>query len=507
MAGSLIIRRARPVPLTADPVAQVVDVLIRNGRIAAVAESGTAAAGFEDTGVPEINADGRWLLPGLWDGHVHLLQWARLRSKLDLSAAESAADLCARLAVIAAADEGDQPLVGFGHRSAVWPDLPLVADLDAVTGDRPTALISGDSHQCWFNSAALRMLGLPPVSGALSEDDWFAIAPQVERLSARESEHDACARALQDAADRGVVGLVDFEFGDGWRRWPHRFAAGLDRLRIQVSCYADELPQVLAAGLQTGDPLDRSGRLTMGPFKIISDGSLNTRTAWCCQPYADHGDHPGGDHGQSNQTPEELLELLQRSRIGGLQVAVHAIGDRAVSAALSAIEASGARGSIEHAQLLQRSDLQRMARASVVASVQPAHLLDDRDVAEQVWPDRTDRCFMFASMLQAGVTLRLGSDAPVAPLDPWLAMAAAVHRSADDRPAWYADEALTAQQALAASTGGVAAVQAGGRGDLVLVDRDPLAGTGSADAARVLRQLSVGLTVVGGHLVGGPLSR
>lgn len=188
-------------------------------------------------------------------------------------------------------------------------------------------------------------------------------------------------------------------------------------------------------------------------------------------------------------------------------MAVHAIGDRAVSAALSAIEASGARGSIEHAQLLQRSDLQRMARASVVASVQPAHLLDDRDVAEQVWPDRTDRCFMFASMLRAGVTLRLGSDAPVAPLDPWLAMAAAVHRSADDRPAWYADEALTAQQALAASTGGVAAVQAGGRGDLVLVDQDPLAGTGSADAARVLRQLSVGLTVVDGHLVGGPLSR
>ena len=137
-------------------------------------------------------------------------------------------------------------------------------------------------------------------------------------------------------------------------------------------------------------------------------------------------------------------------------MAIHAIGDAALELAMDAFEATGARGSIEHAQLITTRELRRMARLGISASVQPAHLLDDRDTTIQIWPDRADRCFAFRSMLDQGVELRLGSDAPVAPLDPWLAMAAAVHRSADEREPWHPEQALTASEALAASTDGQA---------------------------------------------------
>jgi predicted amidohydrolase YtcJ len=183
-------------------------------------------------------------------------------------------------------------------------------------------------------------------------------------------------------------------------------------------------------------------------------------------------------------------------------VATHAIGDAAVAEALAAYADTGAIGSIEHAQLVGRDDVRRMAELGVRASVQPAHLLDDRDLTELAWPGRADRCFAFRWMLDEGVELALGSDAPVSPLDPWLAIAAAVHRSSDEREPWHAEQALTPAEALTASVDGQPTVGVGSPGDLVLLDADPLAPQGdSAAAAAALREMSVALTVVGGRVV------
>ena len=116
-----------------------------------------------------------------------------------------------------------------------------------------------------------------------------------------------------------------------------------------------------------------------------------------------------------------------------------------------------------------------MAELGIRASIQPAHLLDDRDLTERIWGERSERCFAFRWMLDDGVELAMGSDAPVSPLDPWLAIAAAVHRSADERDPWHPEHALTPREALAASTDGWGTVAPGHPGDLVLLDRDPLA--------------------------------
>lgn len=454
------------------PGAGPVDLRIRAGLIT---EVGTALT--PEPGEQIHDAAGCHAIPGLWDQHVHMGVWAATFTRLDTSGTSAAEQVLARVrAHLRELTDPESIVVGFGHRSAVWPRQPSVAELDAVSGLHPVALISGDAHNGWLNTAALRLLDAPRAAGALTENDWFPVFARIAELPAvRAATEAAYEAAVQAANDAGVIGIVDMEFGAGYLDWVPRFTRGVRGLRVRAATYAAGLPAVVAAGLPTGADLgDTGGLLTMGPLKVISDGSLNTRSAYCRRPYADAADlqEPCG---WPNLDLPELTDLVRTATAAGLEVAVHAIGDAAVGQALEAIAAVGARGTIEHAQLVGAGEIAQMARLAVAASVQPAHLLDDRDVTLQCWPDRADQCFALQSMRRAGVELRLGSDAPVSPLDPWLAMAAAVHRSGDQRPPWNASEALSVAEALSASTDGQGTLAVGSRGDVVLLDADPIA--------------------------------
>ena len=331
------------------------------------------------------------------------------------------------------------------------------------------------------------------------ENEWFAAYALLYSLTGTDGTAPAAYRAsLESAAAQGIVGMVDFEFVGGVPEWLERWDAGCDLLRIRMATYVEGLDDVVARGLRSGSPLGDDDRLVMGPLKIISDGSLNTRTAWCCEPYAD-ADRLEFPRGAANLSAWELGHQLARANIAGLEVATHAIGDAAVEAALDAYAATGARGSIEHAQLVSRADVRRMAGLGLRASVQPAHLLDDRDLSELIWPGRAERCFAFRWMYDDGVPVVLGSDAPVSPLDPWLAIAAAVHRSDDEREPWSPQHALSAQEALAASTDRQPMVGVGSRGDVVLLDRDPLADVD--DVRTHLRGVGAALTVLDGEII------
>jgi predicted amidohydrolase YtcJ len=496
----MLIRDARLVALT-DVSSGPVGVRIEDGRVTEVGPSLAARAGEAS-----YDAGGHWLMPGLWDQHVHLGQWTLASARLDLarvrSSAEAVATVRERLA-----EWPDLPVIGWGHRPTAWPDNPTVSDLDAVDTDQPIVLIAGDGHHGWLNTIALHMLALSTRDSMVSEGEWFQAYGRLAGVMGSDGTGpDAYRRSMEAAAAQGVVGLVDLEFSGGVADWVARWSAGADLLRIRHACYADGLDDVLARGLRSGDPLDASlpdggGRLTMGPLKIISDGSLNTRTAWCCEPYAEKA-VPGSESGQPNQTPAELRSLLARAAAGGLDVAVHAIGDRAVTEALDAFEETGARGGIEHVQLTTRDDVRRLAALGVRASVQPAHLLDDRDVTERLWPGRAERCFPLRWMVDAGVDVVLGSDAPVSPLDPWLAVAAAVHRSADEREPWHPEQAITVREALAASTDGWGTIATGHPADLVLLDADPLAG--ESDREHALRLRSFADHVVATWVAGEP---
>jgi predicted amidohydrolase YtcJ len=485
----LVLRNVHIVELGQGPGwAGPVDVVVEQGVVQDIGHELPRPLGVE-----ALDADGRWLIPGLWDHHVHLGQWTAAEQRLDLAGSESPEHVVARVRDHLSGHPG--PLVGYGHRLGAWASEPTVAALDAVAPDVAVVLISGDAHHAWLNSRALELLGLPAREGVVVENEWYDAYRRIDVVLAPDLSPAAYRRTLLAAAALGITGVVDLEGGQTPVDWEARETP----VRVRVATYADGLDATIAAGRRTGDLLPGCSELvTMGPLKIISDGSLNTRTAWCCQAYAD-----GSGVGGANQTSAELAGLLDLAHGHGLEVATHAIGDLALHEALAAYDAIGAAGSIEHAQLVTRAEVQTMARLGLRASVQPAHLLDDRDVTELIWPDRAERCFAFRWMLEAGVTLALGSDAPVSPLDPWLAVAAAVHRSADERPPWHPEQALTVREALAASVDGHGSVHAGMPADLVLLDADPLSAavdTGdTAESARRLRQLPVAATLVAGE--------
>lgn len=443
---------------------QLVDLTLSGGQIQAIEVAGAPTGALAD-GV--LAAEGAWLMPGLWDAHTHPTDWAATRHRLDLS---GCADRSQALAAVRAAivGRGNDELIGTGLRHVAWTQRPDVGLLDEVTGSVPTVLLGTDMHSAWFNSAALRQYQLaPPAGGLVAEGQWFAVMAQIG--SADQATRDRWViDAGQAAAALGVVGIADFDPGPSHAAWQRRAAAGFEAHRVRASVWADQLDAAVTAGLTTGDPLPgTAGLVTMGRLKVISDGSLNTRTAWCHEPFT------GGGHGAPNLSASELTEVMARAAAAGIESAIHAIGDRAVSVALDAFERSGARGRIEHAQLLTDADVQRMARLGVRASVQPGHTVADRDLVDLLWTDQAPRAYRFADLHRAGVPLDLGSDAPVSPLDPWLAISAAVHRTEDDRPPWHPEQRLDLTTALQASWGQVTGIRTGGPADLVLLDRHP----------------------------------
>ena len=446
------------------------DIRIAGGRVTAIVPAGSRPALDDEV----VELDGRFVGPGLWDEHVHFTQWVVRRSRLDLSAAGSAH---ATLDLIAGAlrlrpPEAGSMLIGYGFRDALWPDAPTRRALDAVAGSAAVVLVSADLHCGWLSSAAARRLGVTlDDSGVLSERPWIDALHGMDHEKPQITEY---AAAAADAARLGVVGIVDFENTDNATEWPERVAGGVISLRVEASVWPSRLDDAVARGLRTGLALVPGGLVTAGRLKVVVDGSLNTRTAWCWDPY------PGMDldlpHpcGVASVPPEELAGLLGKAARNGIQAAVHAIGDRANTAVVDTYERLGLTGTVEHAQLVRAADVARFARLGLVASVQPEHAMDDRDVADHHWAGRTDRAFAYGSLHRAGVVLRLGSDAPVAPLDPWAAIASATSRSRGDREVWHPEQRLPIDVALASSARGRTAVAEGDVADLVVLDEDPL---------------------------------
>lgn len=459
-----------------------VDIHIAGDRIVDIAPTGALRARGA-----VLEGGGAWVVPGLWDHHVHTTQWALAAGREQLGESESAGEAAARMANVAPLSDGRR--VGTGFRDALWPDAPSLEVLDAATGATPTYLINADVHSVWLNSAALQREGFSTPDGMLREEDAFEIS---RRLNSVDPVHaDRAVNVAGDAAAaRGITGIVDFDMAWNSDAWTRRVATGFSSQRVEFAVYLSNLSRAIAEGLRTGEPLaGGAGLVHMGPLKIITDGSLGTRTAACSQPYPDDE----SDFGVMNVSPTDLIELLTQATGSGLQVAVHAIGDRAVSSALDAVTATGATGTIEHAQLVRHTDIARIARLGLAASVQPQHALDDRDLVDGFWAEQTAIGYPMASLARAGVELRLGSDAPVAALDPWIAIAAAVARTDDEREPWHPEERLTRDEALAASVS--TSVRPGERADLVLCGADPLYAPTST-----LRRMPVLATLLGGRL-------
>jgi predicted amidohydrolase YtcJ len=460
-----------------------------------------------------VDLAGRCVLPAFSDAHVHFPTWSLALRDVRLDGAGSRAEALERVR----AHRVRGPWVrGTGWRDAGWEAPPTRAALDEVTGETPAALWAKDYHSLWLNSAALARAGgdLETDGGVVERDaageptgvlrEWSAWRFRDRHVTVAEEEWvDATREGVRIANGRGVGAVHD---KDGWLGAPSIFGRVHERhgltVRVWQSLPHERVGELAALGLRSriGDDF-----LRLGYLKVFMDGTLGSQTAWLLD-----------GSGVRITSGEELAEIVRAGAAAGWPVAVHAIGDRANREALDAFEATrdawaplGLRQRVEHAQCLHPDDLPRFAALGVACSVQLSHAPSDRDLADSLWAERVDGAYAFRSLLDSGATLANGSDAPVEELDPLAGIRAGVLRTIDDRPAWHPEQALTVEQALAASTVAPAWLAGDERrrgrllpgylADLVVLTRDPV--TCPSDE---LDSVQVVATMVGGRWVHNP---
>jgi predicted amidohydrolase YtcJ len=412
---------------------------------------------------PEVvNLGGRCIVPGFTDAHVHFLQWSLAQQQVRLEGTRTLEEALERVSAAVRDTPSGRWIRGTGWRSGDWqPAVEPTRDaLDAVTGDRPAALMARDGHSLWLNSAALAYADgdLAVAGGVVERDDDGRPTGVLREESAWEFRHRfvftqigederlASMRAgLRLAASRGVTSVHD---KDGWlgdlRLFQMLEQEGALNLRVWQSLPHEQLDALEALDVRSG----LGNRwLRAGYLKAFMDGTLGSQTARMLD-----------GSGVEITSRAELEEIVARAARIGWPVAVHAIGDRANRDALDAFEATrdewaprGLRPRIEHAQCLAPDDLPRFAQLGVAASVQFSHAPSDRDLADRFWAEKTDGAYAFRSLLESGAVLANGSDAPIEELDPLAGIRAGVLRTIDERPAWHPEQALTVEEALEAT--------------------------------------------------------
>lgn len=409
-------------------------------------------------------------VPGFWDSHIHLADYGFALGEVDLEGAESADAVVERLR--AEAGPGDGTLVGRGWMVGRWRGpMPHRRQLD-VLGDRPVLLWNHDHHSVWANTAALKRAGIDarvpdPAGGRVERDDdgeptgilrddavdlvrdlWPARTPEAVEAALR--------RAQQALLSLGVTAVCTMQEGaEAVRALARLRDRGELLLRVAVYPPVEAMDGLIGAGLATGFGDDR---LWLGGVKAFMDGALGSQTAWMRSPYREVE-----GTGLAMPFAAALPEVLGRLRRADLRLALHAIGDRAVAEAVTALAAPGSLAlpeRIEHAQLVPPDVVARWPGARLAASMQPVHLTDDLELMARFWgEERARHAFPLRSLRASGVLLLFGSDAPVSDPDPLKGLWAAVERRRPGGAALAPEEALTPAEALRAYAAAPAAAE------------------------------------------------
>ncbi|HIE39466.1 MAG TPA: amidohydrolase [Anaerolineales bacterium] len=504
-------------------------VAIRDGRILAVGGEDLRELAGNHAQVVEL--EGRCVLPGLTDSHVHLAWFGLGLQQVDLTGVRSPEEMLDRVAERVHATPAGEWVLGRGWDQELWPDprFPTAADLDRVAPHHSVALTAKSGHALVANSLALARAGVTaetvdPEGGRVVRDPsgrptglLLEAAMELVRSAIPGPSATAVAAALPAAFEQawrvGLTGVHDMDDLVAFDALQRLHARGEQRLRVVKYLPADALDHALALHLRAGFGDDW---LRIGGIKVFADGALGPRTAAMLAPYEGEPDNPG----ILTVEREELEEMACRAAAGGLPLAVHAIGDRANRMVLDVFDTVGAdtevapdmRHRIEHVQLLHPDDMARLARLGVVASMQPLHATQDAPMADRYWGKRTATAYAWRSLLDAGTVLAFGSDCPVEDLNPFLGIHAAATRTRQDGyggpQGWHPEQRISVEEAVRAYTWGAAytagsedrlgSLSPGKWADLVVLDRDIF----TCDPASIAETRVVG-TMVGGRWVFG----
>lgn len=474
-----------------------------------------------------IDARGGMVTPGWFDSHIHLLMGGKQLASVQLRDAKKPEEFTRRIAEFAKQSEPGTWITGMDWDHTLWGgELPTRDWIDAVTPNNPVFLQRLDGHMALANSAALRAAkvaddvkdieggtivrddaGRP--TGILKDNAMNLVSRAVPAASPRQ-QLTALDAAMTYLAERGVTSVHHMGNWEDLAVFRQAQAAGRLRVRIYAAVPLgswERLEKELASRGQ-GDEW-----LRIGGLKGFVDGSLGSHTAAFLKPFTDDATSTG----LLVNTPDDLYAWTAGADRAGLQVMVHAIGDRAIRLQLDIYDRvakeNGPRDRrfrIEHAQHIAPEDIPRFAKLGVIPSMQPYHAIDDGRWADAViGPSRSRTTYAFRSLLDAGARPALGSDWPVAPATPLEGIyAATTRRTLDDKhpDGWVPEEKITVEEALRGYTTDAAyaafdedtkgSLAPGKLADLVIVDRDL-----TAIDPNEIRDAKVVLTMVGGEVV------
>ncbi|MGQ0543397.1 MAG: amidohydrolase [Blastocatellia bacterium] len=425
-----------------------------------------------------IDAKGKTVIPGFNDAHVHFLETGQQLSSVDLRDAKSPQEFVERIKNFAAKLPKGRWILGgkWDHENWTPNNLPTAAMIDAVTPDHPVFIDRLDGHMALANSLALRLASVTKntkdVAGGeivrdaagnptgVLKDAAMGYVGKVIPSPSWEEKLEAAQAATDHAASLGVTSVQDMSAGTDVGVYQELLRRGTLKTRVYGCSPLADYKRWENTGVRFafGDAM-----LRVGCLKGYGDGSLGSTTAWFFDPYLDASSSFGL---ASDEMPAVPSNVLAADR-AGLQIAIHAIGDRANAAVLDAFakaeQTNGSRDRrfrIEHAQHLRQEDIKRFGALKVVASMQPFHIIDDgRWAWKRLDEKRLKGTYAFRTLLDTGGVLAFGSDSPVAPINPiWGVYAAVTRRTLDDKNpgGWIPEQKISVEETVKAFTWGSA---------------------------------------------------
>ena len=448
-------------------------VAIQNGRFIYVGNENLSYVGPK---TKVIHAKGKFLLPGFIDSHTHLMDGGTSLNELDLRGANTKAEFLRRIKDWAEKTPGQQTIVGNSWSAESWPDKsqPTRQDLDSVTGEHPAVLYRMDGHSLIVNTLALKKLGITkdtksPDGGSIDKDPATGEPTGLLRETAMARANfilpmqtplaieNGLRAAVKMANKHGLTSVSEICSAGDFPKYA-RYANG-DNPTLRFSLYptaSNWTNEINAIKGFKGVP----GWVQANGIKAYMDGSLGSRTAWMLErytkPLADQESLTGLPRpGFTDGTYEKGIKEAAKA---GLQVIVHAIGDRANRDILTMFEKcapnlSSLRFRVEHAQHTTASDIVRFGKLGVIPSMQPFHKADDGRYCEEViGTARSRTSYAYKDLLASKASLAFGSDWPVVDANPWLGIEAAVTGKTLNGNLWMTHQNITVDQALIAYT-------------------------------------------------------
>jgi len=483
-------------------------------------------------GQTQIDLKGQFLMPGFMDNHVHFMEGGAALASVDLRDAASPEAFAERIKhYVQSRPQGRWVLNGNWDHTLWGTELPHRRWIDKYTPHTPVYVIRIDGHMALANSAALAAASitkdtLAPEGGVIMRDangeltgllkgNALNLVLKVIPAPSDDELMEQFSLAQDHALSHGLTKIHAVTAYPTETTMLDTFqmakARGIMKIRAAVSTPIESWPDMQQASQNgTGD-----AHLSWGGIKGFIDGSLGARTAWMYDPYTDNPKSTG----LPLNDPERFKDWMKAADTAGLTLSIHALGDRGIDTVITAMtdiagdDIRAKRYRIEHFQHPRSGAIKALAKAGIIASMQPYHAIDDgRWAADRLGPDRLHTSYAFRSILDAGGLLSFGSDWPVAPLSPIDGLYAAVTRRTLDGAnpeGWVPEQKISVEQALHAYTAANAyafgdehnagTLEVSKRADFTVLSADP-----RTVAPETLRGLTITRTVIAGQTVYSP---